>query len=189
MKYVKLNGNTIQRLSDTEALNYLDEEELNNAGYKEFVPATYEQGKPYKWSYEETDTQIIEHVEEIIPEPADLLKMAKEQKIAENDEKRDVALYQGVIYQNVLFDSDTDQKTNLIGTILSMSDTDTVTWFGMDNQALLCTKADILAIGQLIEELHSFCWENNAYIKEQIANAETVEEVEAIVISYDRLNT
>lgn len=71
MKYVKLNGNSIQRLSDTEALNYLDEEELNNTGYKEFVPATYEQGKPYKWSYEETDTQIIEHVEEIIPEPID----------------------------------------------------------------------------------------------------------------------
>lgn len=189
MKYVKLNGNTIQRLSDTEALNYLDEQELNNAGYKEFVPATYEQGKPYKWSYEETDTQIIERVEEIIPDPEDLLKIAKEQKIAENDEKRDVALLKGVTYNNVLFDSDTEQKTNLTAKFLMMSDTDTVTWFGMDNQALLCTKADILAIGQLIEELHSFCWENNAYIKEQIANAETVEEVNAIEINYDRADT
>ena len=189
MKYVKLNGNTIQRLSDTEALNYLDEQELNNAGYKEFVPATYEQGKPYKWSYEETATQIIEHVEEIIPEPEDLLKMAKEQKISENDEKRDIKLLEGVTYNNVLFDSDTDQKINLLATVSRMSDTDTITWFGMDNQGLLCTKADLIAIGGLITELHSFCWENNAYIKEQIANAETVEEVEDIVISYDRLNT
>lgn len=184
MKYVKLNGNTIQRLSDTEALNYLDEKELNNAGYKEFVPATYEQGKPYKWSYEETETHIIEHVEEIVPDPVDLLKMAKEQKIAENDEKRDVALYAGVTYQDVLFDSDTDQKVNLLATVGMMSDTDTVTWYGMDNKGLLCTKVDLIAIGRLITELHSFCWQNNAYIKEQIEQAETMEELEAIEIDY-----
>lgn len=189
MKYVKLNGNSIQRLSDTEALNYLDEKELNNAGYKEFVPATYEQGKPYKWSYEETETQIIEHVEEIIPEPEDLLRMAKEQRIAENDEKRDVALYAGVTYSNVLFDSDTDQKINLLATVGMMSDEDTIVWYGMDNKGLLCTKQDLIAIGGLITELHSFCWQNNAYIKEQIANAETVEEVNAIEINYDRLDT
>lgn len=189
MKYVKLNGNTIQRLSDTEALNYLDEKELNNAGYKEFVSATYEQGKPYKWSYEETDTKIIERVEEIIPEPADLLKMAKEQKIAENDEKRDITLLKGVTYNNVLFDSDTEQKTNLTAKFLMMGDTDTVVWYGMDNTALLCTKGDLMAIGRMIETLHTFCWENNAYIKEQISNAKTVEEVEDIVINYDRLDT
>lgn len=186
--FVKLNGNQIIRLSG-DTTQYLDETKLNEAGYKEFVPATYEQGKPYKWTYEETATQIIERVEEIVPEPADLLKMAKEQRIAENDEKRDIALFKGVTYNNVLFDSDTDQKINLLATVSRMSDTDTITWFGMDNQGLLCTKADLIAIGGLITELHSFCWENNAYLKEQIANAETIEEVEAIEISYDRLNT
>jgi hypothetical protein len=119
----------------------------------------------------------------------DILIQLKEQRIAENDGLRDTALLRGVTYNNVLFDSDTEQKTNLTAKFLMMSDTDTVTWYGMDNQALLCTKADILAIGQLIEELHSFCWENNAYIKEQIANAETVEEVNAIEINYDRADT
>ena len=83
MKYVKLNGNTIQRLSDTEALNYLDEKELNNAGYKEFVPATYEQGKPYKWSYEETETHIIEHVEEIVPDPFRQTKHTPDDRISQ----------------------------------------------------------------------------------------------------------
>ena len=116
----------------------------------------------------------------------DILIQLKEQRISENDGLRDTALLRGVTYNNVLFDSDTEQKTNLTAKFLMMSATDTVTWFGMDNQALLCTKADILAIGQLIEELHSFCWGNNAYIKEQIANAETVEEVNAIEIDYDR---
>ena len=185
MQYVKLQGNQIIRLSG-DTTQYLDNKKLNEAGYKEFIPATYEQGKAYKWSYEETATQIIEHVEEIVPSPEDLLRMAKESKIAENDEKRDVALYQGVTYQDVLFDSDTDQKTNLIGTILSMSDTDTITWFGVDNTALLCTKADLYAISDLIKELHSFCWGMNAHIKELIANAETIEEVEKIEINYER---
>lgn len=115
-----------------------------------------------------------------------VLQKAKAEKIELNDSLRDTALMGGVTYQNVLFDSDTDQKTNLIGTIMLMSDTDTVVWFGMDNQGLLCTKADLMAIGGLITELHSFCWQNNAYIKEQIDNASSIEEVEDIEINYNR---
>lgn len=117
------------------------------------------------------------------------LEQAKENKIAKNDELRDTALSGGVTYQNVLFDSDTDQKANIIGTVLAMSDTDTVVWYGMDNKGLLCTKNDLMAIGQLITELHSFCWNNNAYIKEQIEGAQTIEELDNIEISYDRTDT
>ena len=52
-----------------------------------------------------------------------------------------------------------------------LGDEDTITWYGMDNQGLLCTKADLMAIGGLITELHSYCWNLNAYIKEQGFNA------------------
>lgn len=119
----------------------------------------------------------------------DLLLARKEQRIAENDNLRDTALLGGITYNNVLFDSDTDQKINLLATVNMMSDEDTIVWFGMDNKGLLCTKADLMAIGGLITELHSFCWQNNAYIKEQIEQAETIEEVNGIEISYDRGNT
>lgn len=119
----------------------------------------------------------------------DLLLARKEQRITENDGLRDTALLGGVTYNNVLFDSDTDQKINLLATVNMMSDEDTIVWFGMDNQGLLCTKADLLAIGGLITELHSFCWNNNAYIKEQIEQAVTIEEVEQIEISYVRGDT
>ena len=108
----------------------------------------------------------------------------KQDKVMLNDELRDNALSGGVTYQNILFDSDTDQKTNIIGKVMTMSDTDTVVWYGMDNKGLLCTKADLMAIGSLITELHSFCWNNNAYIKEQIEQAETIEELEQIEINY-----
>lgn len=114
------------------------------------------------------------------------LEKAKTDKITLNDELRDSALLGGVTYQNVLFDSDTDQKVNLLATVGMMSDEDTITWYGMDNQGLLCTKTDLMAIGGLITELHSYCWGMNAYIKEQINNAETMEELESIEINYAR---
>lgn len=119
----------------------------------------------------------------------DKFQIAKENKILLNDELRDRALLGGVTYQNVLFDSDTDQKVNLLATVGMMSDEDTITWYGMDNQGLLCTKTDLMAIGGLITELHSYCWGMNAYIKEQINNAETMEELDNIEINYARDDT
>lgn len=119
----------------------------------------------------------------------ELFQQAKQNKIAENDTTRDKKLLEGVTYSNVLFDSDNEQKINLLAKYSMMSDIDTVVWYGMDNQPLLCKKDDLMAIGQLIETLHTFCWENNAYIKEQIAQAETLEQLEEIDISYDRVDT
>ena len=118
-----------------------------------------------------------------------LLEQKKAEKVELNDTLRDTALLSGVTYQNVLFDSDTDQKINLLATVNMMSDTDTITWYGKDNQGLLCTKADLMAIGGLITELHSYCWNMNAYIKEQIAGAETIEKLDNIEINYDRTDT
>lgn len=118
-----------------------------------------------------------------------LLDKAKAEKIALNDELRDTALLSGVTYKNVLFDSDTDQKANLLGAVLSMTDDKTIVWYGMDNKGLLCGKQDLIAIGGLITELHSFCWNMNAHIKEQIEGAETIEELDNIEISYDRTDT
>lgn len=112
------------------------------------------------------------------------LQRAKDIKIAENDRLRDEKLAEGVTYKNVLFYSNTDEKINLFVTHSTMSDEDTITWYGKDNQGLLCDKADLLAIGGLITRLHNACRQTNAYIKEQIEQAESIEELEAIVISY-----
>ena len=137
--------------------------------------------------YDNYEDYIYSNGEIIINPELDKIRLdnAKADKIAINDELRDEALLQGVEYQNVLFDSDTDQKVNLLATVGMMSDSDTIVWYGMDNQGLLCNKQDLSNIGLLITELHSFCWGNNAYIKEQISQAETMEELEAIEISYE----
>ncbi len=143
------------------------------------------------------------------------LQKAKDLKIEENDRKRDEALLQGVLYNSVLFDSDTDQKVNLLAMIETMDDeqiiapvqsgiatspesstseptlngsspaaVSTIVWFGKDNQPLTCTKEDLFNIGGLITQLHSFCWNKNAQIKQAINSAATIEEVEAIDIDY-----
>ena len=112
------------------------------------------------------------------------LEKAKEAKIEENDTKRDIALNNGVTYREVLFDSDTDQKVNLLATVSTIGDEETIVWYGMDNQPLECTKEDLVNIGGLITSLHSFCWNKNAEIKNQIAEAHSLEDVEAIEINY-----
>lgn len=112
------------------------------------------------------------------------LNNKKLEKIKYNDILRDNALNQGVTYKDILFDSDTDQKANLLATYQMMSDEDTITWYGKNNKALLCTKQDLVAIGKLIVQLHSYCWNMNAYVKEQIENAGTVEELDSIIVDY-----
>lgn len=112
------------------------------------------------------------------------LQNKKEEIVEKNDRLRDEKLLEGVEYNNVLFDSDTDQKANLLATYQMMSDEDTITWYGKDNKALLCTKQDLVAIGKLIVQLHSYCWNMNAYVKEQIENATTLEELLKIEVVY-----
>lgn len=154
---------------------------LNNIECIEVSQEIYDNFEQYIYS----DGEII-----LNPEWDNIqLNKRKTERVAENDELRDIALLSGVIYQNILFDSDTDQKVNLLATVGMISDEDTIVWYGMDNQGLLCTKADLMAIGGLITELHSFCWQNNAYIKEQIEQAETLEELEQIEIDYTRTDT
>lgn len=115
----------------------------------------------------------------------DLLEQVKKAKIIVNDTARDAALNHGVMYHDVLFDSDTDQKINLMATVELMPEGATVEWYGMDNQPLTCTKEDLYNIGGLIVELHSFCWSKNAQIKNLISEAATIEDVNNIEINYN----
>ena len=130
------------------------------------------------------DEYILVGDEYVLKTDNKALEQAKEAKITENDIARDEALIQGVTYKDVLFDSDTDQKVNLLAIVSTMSDEDTIIWFGMDNTPLECNKQDLINIGGLITQLHEFCWTKNAEIKAAINEAETIEEVEAIEIDY-----
>ena len=112
------------------------------------------------------------------------LRKKKEEKLKENEIIRDNALNYGVEYKGILFDSDTDQKVNLMDTYSILKDNQTVTWLGKNNEPLECTKEDLDNIGNLIREKTSMIWMVNAQIKEKIASAQSVEELDYIEISY-----
>lgn len=137
-----------------------------------------------KWE-ETEDKYVLCGDEYVLETDTKAVEQAKEAKIQENDSARDEALLQGVMYKDVLFDSDTDQKVNLSAQIGFMDDEETVNWYGMDSISYVtCTKEDLLNIGGLIKALTSFVWTHNSEIKAEINEAETIEEVEAIVIDY-----
>lgn len=192
MKYAKFISRTqieYPPKNKGNILNYnLNVKAMTVDGYKEFIqverPTT---NRMYHIEYTETEddiSEIIVYDETQAEANARDLENAKQAKINENDIARDEALNRGVVYKEILFDSDTDQKVNLLATVSMMSDEDTIIWFGMDNQPLECTKEDLLNIGGLITALHTFCWNKNAEIKAEINNALTVEDVEAIEIDY-----
>ena len=135
---------------------------------------------------ETTDEYIKVGDEYVLKTSTEALEQAKETKVQENDRARDEALLSGVTYKDVLFDSDTDQKVNLLATVSMLQEGQTIVWYGMDNQPLECDKEDLINIGGLITSLHSFCWNKNALIKSEINQATTVIEVEEIEINYER---
>ncbi|UKI40800.1 MAG: DUF4376 domain-containing protein [Candidatus Melainabacteria bacterium] len=114
----------------------------------------------------------------------------KKNKLNENIKKRDERLNAGVMYQNILFDSDTDQKVNLMAMVDMMNENDTIIWLGKENHPLNCTKQDLLNIGNLIVQLTSAIWGSeglNQYYINAINNCSTVEAVNNIVIDYDNI--
>lgn len=117
---------------------------------------------------------------------AEKLDKAKQKKYAENEKIRDNFLISGVLYRNILWDSDIEQKLNLKVKTDSMNDTETVYWIAKDGvTGLECTKADLLLICDLLNAMTTYVWSiKNPQIKTEIANASTIEEVEAINIEY-----
>ena len=114
------------------------------------------------------------------------LNEAKEKKLAENEKVRNAFMLSGIEYKDVLFDSDDEQKINLKCTVDEMTDEETIEWTGKDGiTKLLCTKADLIALGNLLKEKTAYVWSiKNPAVKSAILTAQTVEEVEAVEIEY-----
>lgn len=130
-------------------------------------------GEIVKKSQEEYEKETLEH--------------AKQAKLSENETIREKFLVSGVEYKNILWDSDIEQKLNLSIQLSSMGDEDVITWVAMDGvTSLECSKADLLAIGELLTVMTAYVWQyKNPMIKTAINNAQTIEELNAIEIVYD----
>ena len=167
-------------IKDNKVLYSTPSEDIAKKQFKNYITTEFDDYTPNNVKYLFDGEKII-----LNPEYENIkLNQLKQKRIDENDLKRDNKLNSGVVYKNILFDSDTDQKINLLAVISTMDEGDTIGWFSMNNQVLLCTKEDLINIGELITELHSDCWTQNAKIKAEINLATTIEEVNRIVIEY-----
>lgn len=114
----------------------------------------------------------------------EVLNREKSKKLKLNSELRDAALLRGVEYNGILFDSDTDQKVNLMSTVAFMDDNETMVWYGRDGSGLNCSKDDLKMIGNTIKGLTAYCWDKNSEIVKAINSAKTIEELNNISIEY-----
>ena len=139
----------------------------------------------HKLGYEIKETELA--LEAWGTDNIEKLEQAKQAKLQENKTIREQFLVSGVEYKDILWDSDIEQKLNISVQVASMGDEDIVTWVAMDGvTSLECTKADLMAIGQLLTQMTAYVWQyKNPMIKTAIAEAETIEEVESIEIVYD----
>lgn len=141
--------------------------------------------------WEETQDEYVQEGDEYVLYDAEQkqkeLERAKEAKFKENETIREQFLVSGVMYRDILWDSDIEQKLNISIQVSSMGEEDIVTWVAMDGvTSLECTKVDLLAIGQLLTQMTAYVWQyKNPMIKTAIAEAQTLEELNAIEIVYD----
>lgn len=152
---------------------------------------------------EETDDAIYalepgEKLEngEIVPDtdyPARQLAEAKAAKLAQNKEAYEAALKSGVTYKNTLFDCDTLAAVRIMGQMVATQSAaiaaeDTIDWFDYNYMPVTLTIPEFMELAGLvtlntrrIETLN--CGYNTA-----IEAAQTMEELDAIVISYIETN-
>lgn len=125
----------------------------------------------------------------LIPDPNYYKKQVeklRQEKYLENEKIRDNFLISGVLYKEVLFDSDLEQKLNINFQVNAMSEEDTVVWVGKDGiTSLECTREDLYNIGMLLVKMTTYVWQyRNPEIKLAIQNATTIEELNEIEIKY-----
>lgn len=177
-------------------INYnLDVEAMIADGYKEFVPATKEQGKAYTITYTQNETQVIEIATEIIPDPAELLRQAKERKYNEAVAKANDYIQSG----NALYEFETGKHIEAtdgnIGKFTAyalafvtgqLQPTDTVVWNTKEDETVQLSQLQVSDILVGLGQVQAVVWtiKYPAYIT-AINEATTVEEVEAIEINYE----
>ena len=117
------------------------------------------------------------------------LETAKEAKLLENKEAYEAALKAGVTYKNALFDCDTLAAVRVMGQMAAMqamaiSEEPTIDWFDYDYQAVTLTVAEFLELAGLITMNTRRIETLNCGFNTAILGAGSIEELEAINISY-----
>ena len=118
----------------------------------------------------------------------ELLLQAKEKKQIENTARANQAIQNGfVVFKEAQFETNAQTVGDLTATMLLMqaSGLETYTWLSKDDKEVDLTVEDFGILGGLIADFKGNIWQNKyLQYKISIEQAETVEEVNAIIINY-----
>lgn len=119
---------------------------------------------------------------------AEQLELAKTYKNLENTLKAKMAVENGYVeFKNAQFETNAQTVGDLTATMLLMqaSGIDNYEWLSKDDKVIILSLADFGTLGGLIAGYKAHIW-NEEYLnyKQQIDDAKTVEEIEAIEIIY-----
>ena len=120
---------------------------------------------------------------------AEQLEAEKAKRLEENKEAYNAALKAGVTYKNALFDCDTLAAVRVMGQMAAMqamaiSEEPTIDWFDYDYQPVTLTTEEFLELAGLITLNTRRIETLNCGFNTAISSAESLEELEAINISY-----
>ena len=120
---------------------------------------------------------------------SELFAEAKAKRLEENKEAYNAALKAGVTYKNALFDCDTLAAVRVMGQMAAMqamaiSEEPTIDWFDYDYQPVTLTTEEFLELAGLITLNTRRIETLNCGFNTAISGAESIEELEAINISY-----
>lgn len=201
-KYVKLVDNVIEYapINKGSILNYNTcVELLKQDGYKLFIPVERPQTHlPYSVKLKETEDTIEEEIvynetEEEYNER--LFNMLKIEKQAENTRKAKKAVEDGYVeFKGALFETNTQTATDLDKErqLCIINGETSSQWLSMDDKIVTLDinteseqEDDFVKIGFLVKAFKNNVWINKYLIyKQQIESAETLEEIQGLVINY-----
>lgn len=122
---------------------------------------------------------------------AQQLIQAKQTKQQENLNKANEAVLKGyVTYKGCQFETNTDNQSNMTATanLMQAQGIEVTQWLSKDNIPIELTLSDFLNIGGLILNYKTNLWTNvYAGFEAQIEAAQTIEDVENIVITYGNM--
>lgn len=120
---------------------------------------------------------------------AEQLETEKTKRLEENKEAYNAALKAGVTYKNALFDCDTLAAVRVMGQLvaiqtMAIAEEPTIDWFDYDYRPVTLTTEEFLELAGLITLNTRRIETLNCGFNTAISGAESLEELEAINISY-----
>lgn len=184
---IKENGETI--------INFdLNEDALKEYGYKLFEPAEKDPELEYSITYNETNKKITEIATPLpIQTPEEKFIETKQLKIQEALQKAQDYEQNGTVeYKNCVFEMSISNRTNLKDTeeaLIALGETSTQ-WNDKNDEIVELTLSDIqyIRLNLILARIKRLWIEQYPSYKQEIENAETLEQLESININYTEEN-